>query len=138
MILNRGQIKPHQRLAIIKEFRNVCVSGKCKDPEKYSTMFEKVMSLVMNDCLVLEKPGATDGSYIVAGSVNRIFCVSSGKGRSFKCDGCCINSTTKICEHVLASAYIEEIAYICIIYMYICMYMYLLRILKFQFFCHFN
>ena len=98
---NSGQITPHQRLALIKEFHNVCMIGKCKDPEKYSKMFEKVMSLVMNDGLVLETPGATDGSYIVAGSVNRIFCVSSAKGRSFKCDGSCINSTTKICEHVL-------------------------------------
>ena len=59
-------------------------------------MFEKAKSLVRNDGLVLEKPGATDGSYIVAGSANRIFCVSSGKGGSFKCDQSCINSRTKI------------------------------------------
>ena len=43
-------------------------------------MFEKAKSLVRNDGLVLEKPGATDGSYIVAGSADRIFCVSFVKG----------------------------------------------------------
>ena len=107
------------------------MSGKDKDPEKYSTisgldndlsisptdswintvplsvverMFEKTKSLVRNDGSVLEKPGATDSSYIVAGSENHIFCVSSGKGRSFKCDKSCTNSRTKICEHVIAAA----------------------------------
>ena len=43
-------------------------------------MFEKAKSLLRNDGLVLEKPGATDSSYVVAGSANRIFCVSFGKG----------------------------------------------------------
>ena len=65
-------------------------------------MFEKAKSLVRNDGLVLEKPGATDGSYIAAGSANLIFCVSPGKGGSFKCDRSCINSRTKTCEHVIA------------------------------------
>ena len=59
------------------------------------TMFEKAKSLMRNDCLVLEKLGAADGSYIVVGSANRIFCVSSEKGGSFKCDRSCINSRTK-------------------------------------------
>ena len=67
-------------------------------------MFEKAKSLVRNDGLVLEKPGETDCSYIVAGSANRIFCVSSGKGGSSKCDRNCINSKTKICKHVIAAA----------------------------------
>ena len=62
-------------------------------------MLEKAKSLVRNDGLVLEKPGETDGSYIVAGSASRIFCVSHGKG-----DRSCINSRTKICEHVIAVA----------------------------------
>ena len=53
-------------------------------------IFEKGKSLVRNDGLVLEKPSETDGSYIVAGSANRIFCVSPGKGGSFKCDRSCI------------------------------------------------
>ena len=126
-----GQLTAQQRLTKIKEFRNVCMSEKDKDHENYSTisgsannlsispkdsgintvplsvlerMFEKAKSLVRNDGLVLEKPGATDGSYIVAGSANRIFCVSSGKGGSFKCDRSCINSRTKICKHVIAVA----------------------------------
>ena len=126
-----GQLTAQQRLTKIKEFRNVCMSEKDKDHENYSTisgsannlsispkdsgintvplsvlerMFEKAKSLVRNDGLVLEKPGATDGSYIVAGSANRIFCVSSGKGGSFKCDRSCINSRTKICKHVIVVA----------------------------------
>ena len=118
-----GQLTAQQRLTKIKEFRNVCMSEKDKDHENYSTIsgsannlsisaknsgintvplrvlesvFEKAKSFVRNDGLVLEKPGATDGSCIVAGSLNRIFCVSSGKGGSFKCDRSCINSRTKI------------------------------------------
>ena len=67
-------------------------------------MFEEAKSLVTNDGLVLGKPGETDGSYFVAGSANLIFCVSPGKGGSFKCDRSCINSRTKICEHVIAVA----------------------------------
>ena len=67
-------------------------------------MFEKAKSLVRNDGLVLETPGETDSSYIVAGSANRIFCVCPGKGGSFECDRNCINSRTKICEHVIAVA----------------------------------
>ena len=107
------------------------MSGKDKEPEKYSTIngsdnnlsispkdsgintvplsvleriFEEAKSLVRNDGLALEKAGATDGSYIVAGSANHIFCVSSGKGGSLKCDRSCINSRTKICEHVIVVA----------------------------------
>ena len=126
-----GQLTAQQRLTKIKEFRNVCMSEKDKDHENYSTisgsannlsmspkdsgmntvplsvletMFEKVKSLVRNDGLVLEKPGATDGSYIVAGSANRFFCVSPWKGRSFKRYRSCINSRLKICEHVIAVA----------------------------------
>ena len=120
-----GQLTAQQRLTKIKEFRNVCLSGKNKEPEKYSTIsgsdnnlsispkdsgintvplsvleriFEKAKSLVRNDGLVLEKPGATDGSYIVAGSANRIFCVSSGKGGSFKCDTSWQNENLRTCH----------------------------------------
>ena len=107
------------------------MSGNDKEPEKCSTisgsdnnlsispkdseinavplsvlerMFEKAKSLVRNDDLVLEKLDATDGCYMVAGSANRIFCVSSGKEESFKCDRSCINIRTKICKHVIALA----------------------------------
>ena len=126
-----GQLTSQQRLTKIKEFRNVCISEKDKDHENYSTisgwannlsippkdsgintvplvllerMFERAKSLVRNDGLVLEKDGETDGPYIVVGSANRIFCVFSGKGGSFKCDRSCINSRTKICKHVIAVA----------------------------------
>ena len=108
-----GQLTAQQRLTQIKEFRNVCMSERNKDRENHSTisgsgnnlsispkdsgintaplsvlerMFEKTKSFVRNDGLVLENPGATEGSYIVAGSANHIFCVSFGKGGSFKCD----------------------------------------------------
>ena len=33
-----GQLTAQQRLTKIKEFRNVCMSGKDKEPEKYSTI----------------------------------------------------------------------------------------------------
>ena len=126
-----GQLTAQQRLTEMKEFRNVCMNEKDKDHENYSAisgsannlsisaegsgintvplcvlerMFKKAKSLVRNDGLVLEKPGATDSSYIVAGSVNRIFCASSGKEGSFKCGRSCVNSRTKICKHVIAAA----------------------------------
>ena len=67
-------------------------------------VFQKAKSLVRNDGLVLEKPGKTDGSYIVAGSANRILSTSSGRGGSFKWDRSCVNSSTKICLHIIAVA----------------------------------
>ena len=42
--------------------------------------------------------------YVVAGTCNRIFCVTPGKRGPFKCDRTSINSTTNICEHVIAVA----------------------------------
>ena len=33
-----GHLTAQQRLTKIKEFRNVCMSGKDKEPEKYSTI----------------------------------------------------------------------------------------------------
>ena len=48
--------------------------------------------------------GAEDGSYIVAGHKNQIYCVTPGKGGPFKCDQNCVNATTKICEHTIAVA----------------------------------
>ena len=67
-------------------------------------MFEKAASLIQVDGLVILKPVYSDGSYVVAGTCNRIFCVTPGKGGSFKCDRTCINSTVNICEHVIAVA----------------------------------
>ena len=65
-------------------------------------MFEKASSLLQTDGLVFPKPGSSDGSYVVAETCNRTFCVNPGKGGLFKCDSTCIDSSTNICEHVIA------------------------------------
>ena len=67
-------------------------------------MFEKAVSLIQTNGLVIPKPGSSDGSYIVRGTCNSIFYVTPGKRGSFKCDRTCINSTANICEHVIAVA----------------------------------
>ena len=67
-------------------------------------MFEKAAFLTQTDGLVIPKPGFSDGSYVVAGTCNRIFCVTPGKEGSFKCDRACVNSTANICEHAIAVA----------------------------------
>ena len=41
---------------------------------------EKVAFLIQTDGLVILKSGSSDGSYIVAGTCNRIFCVTPEKG----------------------------------------------------------
>ena len=53
------------------------------------------------------KPGATDGSFIVAGYGNTIHVVTPGKGGSLKCDRACVNFSTSVCEHVLAVAQVR-------------------------------
>ena len=66
-------------------------------------MFGKANDLVRDsDEKVVAKPGATDGSYVVAGFGNTIPCVSPGKGGCLKCDRSCVNFSTKICAHTLA------------------------------------
>ena len=50
-------------------------------------MFEKAASLIQIDGLVISKPGSSDGSYVLAGTCSRIFCVIP-----------CINNTTNICN----------------------------------------
>ena len=67
-------------------------------------MFEKANELLQNEDLIIKKPGADDGSYIVAGHTNQIYCVTPGKGGSFKCDQNCVNATTQICEDTIAVA----------------------------------
>ena len=42
-------------------------------------MFEKATSLVRNDGLVLKKPGATEGSYIIDGSASSFLVFFQGK-----------------------------------------------------------
>ena len=67
-------------------------------------MFEKAKYLLHKKGLVVPKPGATDGSYIVAGNANNVYTVTPGKGNSLKCDRARVNAKSKICEHVLAVA----------------------------------
>lgn len=68
------------------------------------TMFSKARSLVFTPGHVVPKPGATDDSFIVAGTTNKIHSVTPGKGGSLSCDRSCVNSASKICEHILAVA----------------------------------
>ena len=70
-------------------------------------MFEKANRLLNTPDHVIPKPGATDGSFIVAGHGNQVHCVTPGKGGCLKCDRICVNSSTKICEHVLAVAHVR-------------------------------
>ena len=71
------------------------------------SMFERANRLLESPENVISKPGATDGFFIVAGYSNKIHIVTPGKGGSIKCDRSCINSSTKICEHVLAVAQVR-------------------------------
>ena len=45
----------------------------------FERMFEKARSLVRNDGLVLKKPGATEGSYIIDGSASSFLVFLLGK-----------------------------------------------------------
>ena len=67
-------------------------------------VFEKASSLLATPGNVIEKPGASNGSYIVAGTCNKVHSVEPGKGGSLTCDRSCVNFATKICEHVVAVA----------------------------------
>ena len=67
-------------------------------------MFEKAKYLLHKKGLVVPKPGATDGSYIVAGNANNVYTVTPRNGNSLKCDKACVNAKSKICEHVLSVA----------------------------------
>ena len=46
---------------------------------RLEVMFEKASSLIQTDGLAVPKPGSSDGSYVVAGTCNRIFCLTPGK-----------------------------------------------------------
>ena len=66
-----------------------------------ATMFEKANELLLHENIIVKKP---EGSYIVSGHTNQIYCVTPGKGGSFKCDRNCVNASTKICKHTIAIA----------------------------------
>lgn len=55
----------------------------------------------------MPKPGATDGSFVVAGTSNKLHVVTPGKGGSLKCDCSCVDSSRKMCEHTLAVAQVS-------------------------------
>ena len=67
-------------------------------------MFVRANNLLASPGSVIPKPGADDGSYIVAGSSNNVHSVNPGKGGSLSCDRTCINHANQFCEHVLAVA----------------------------------
>ena len=67
-------------------------------------MFEKAKYLLQKKGLVVPKPSATDGSYVVDGNANNVYTVTSGKSNSLKCDRACVYAKSKICEHVFAVA----------------------------------
>ncbi len=70
-------------------------------------MFDKANHLVQVTSNVVPKPGASDGSFIVAGHGNTIHTITPGKGGSLKCDRACVKCSTNICEHVLAVAQVR-------------------------------
>ena len=65
------------------------------------SIFERTSNLISTPGSVIPKPGVDDGSFIVAGTCNKIHCVTPGKGGSLSCDQSCVNVSTKICEHVM-------------------------------------
>ena len=71
-------------------------------------MILKATNLLGTPGNVIPKPSATDESYIVGGTANKVHSVKPGKGGSWTCDRVCINSSTKICEHTLAVAQTTE------------------------------
>ena len=60
-----------------------------------ATMFEKANELLRHEDMIVKKLGADDGSYIVAGHTNQIYCVTPGKGGSIKSDWHCVNASIR-------------------------------------------
>ena len=126
-----GQMKHEKRVTKIKVFREAGLESKAnllnvQDPPNgdngkvsvsavdcqvklvpfpvLETVFDRANKLLAKNDFVIPKPGATDGSYIVAAKMNRIFTVTTGQGGGLHSDKTCTNKTTRICEHVLAVA----------------------------------
>ena len=72
------------------------------------SIFERASNLIATPGHVVPKPGAEDGSFIIAGTCSKIHFVTPGKDGSLSCDRSCVNFSTKICEHVLAVAQKKE------------------------------
>ena len=73
------------------------------------SLFERASNLLGDPGNVILKPGAVDGSFIVAGTCNKIHNVQPGKGGSMSCDHNCTNFSLKICEHILAVAQVKGV-----------------------------
>ena len=58
-------------------------------------MFEKANEFLRHEDIIVKKPGAEDGSYIVAGHTNQIYCATPGKVGSFKSDPNCVNASIR-------------------------------------------
>ena len=126
-----GQMKHKQRVKRIKVFREAGLESKAnllnvQDPPDggngkvsvsaadcqvklvpfpvLETMFNRANKLLAKNDFVIPKPGATDGSYIVAAKMNRVFTVNTGQEGGLHSDKACTNKTTRICEHVLPVA----------------------------------
>ena len=67
-------------------------------------IFEKAKCLLQEQGLLVPKLGATNWSYIFAGSTNNAYTMTPAKGNSLKCDKACINAKSTICKNVLAAA----------------------------------
>ena len=65
------------------------------------SFYHQAHILLSTTGLVIPMPGATDGSYIVAGVSNSIHIVFPGKGSALHCDKACLNRSPWICAHVL-------------------------------------
>ena len=101
-----GQLTAQQRLRKVDVFKKATMNDKEEFVEEYASqcsskqglslsakdckidkgplsilevMFEKAASLIQTDGLVIPKPGSSDGLYVVAGTCNRIFCLTPGK-----------------------------------------------------------
>ena len=101
-----GQLTAQQRLRKVDVFKKATMNNKEEFLEEYASqclpkqglslsakdckidkgplsilevMFEKAVFLFQTDGLVIPKPGSSDGSYVVAGTCNRIFSVTPGK-----------------------------------------------------------
>ena len=101
-----GQLTGQQRLRKVDVFKKATMNDKEEFVEEYASQYlskqglslssknckidkgplsilevtlEKAASLIQTDELVIPKLGSSDGSYVVAGTCNRIFCVTPGK-----------------------------------------------------------
>ena len=71
-------------------------------------LFDKAANPVSTSGSVVPKPGASDGSFLVADVSNKVHSVTPGKGGSLSCDRSCINHSTKIYEYMLAVAQLKD------------------------------